>query len=179
MDFTFNPRKSAQASAVLLKLNGGSMDKYKFIKMLYWSDRVSLEKWSEPITGDKVASMPYGQVLSDVFDLTKGSCPWARSEWEPFIADADEENRITLRDDPGTDELSKAEIKILEDSYAKFKDMRFKEIKAFFRALPEHEDVGRTSKALPFATILQKLGKTPEEISAVMDMCAAEKLLGA
>jgi hypothetical protein len=179
MDFRFNPKKAAQAAAILLKRNGGSLDKYKFIKMLYWADRVSMEKWSEPITGDRVASMPHGQVLSDIYDLTKGSCPWARQDWEPFISDADEENRIALINEPGTEELSRAEIAILEESYEKFKDMRFKELKSFFGALPEHEDVGRTSKGLSFETIFEKLGKSPSEILAAQDVCVAERLLGA
>src|SRR5271155_4070938 len=91
MDFTLNPKKSAQAAAILLQSNNGSIDKYKFIKMLYWADRVALEKWDEPITGATVASMQYGQVLSEIYDLTKGDCPWARAEWEPFISDADPE----------------------------------------------------------------------------------------
>jgi len=184
MDFTLNPKKSAQAAAVLLKLNQGNLDQYKFIKMLYWADRVALEKWDEPITGDSVASMPYGQVLSDIYDLTKGDCPRARADWEPFVSDVDEEtHRIYLKDDPGTTELSRAEIAILTDSYNKFKDMRFSEVKRFFRALPEHEDVVGTSRELPFNQILLKLGKSPEHVAEaekkLWDIRTAERLLGA
>ena len=95
--FDFNPKKSAQAAAILLQLNGGDMDKYLFIKMLYLADKQSLQKWEEPITGDSVASMRYGPVLSTVYDLTKGDCPSIHGFWKGFISDADEEtNRISL-----------------------------------------------------------------------------------
>jgi len=184
VDFTLNPKKSAQAAAVLLKLNQGNLDQYKFIKMLYWADRAALERWDEPITGDRVASMPHGQVLSDIYDLTKGYCPRARADWEPFVSDVDNEtHRIRLKDDPGTSELSRAEIAILTDSYHKFKDMGFREIKKFFGALPEHEDVERTSKELPFNQILLKLGKSSEHVAEaekrLWDIRTAERLLGA
>jgi hypothetical protein len=183
MDFTLNPVKSAQAAAVLLKLNRGSLDTYKFIKMLYWADRVALEKWDEPITGATVASMEHGQVLSEIYDLTKGDCPWARADWEPFIFDADPENQIVLKSDPGTDDLSRAEIKILEESFHKFNDMRFSEVKNFFKKLPEHEEVGKTSKELPFKKILLSLGKSPDQVAEaerkLWDIRNAERLLGA
>ena len=45
MNFAFNPKKCAQAAAILLRLNDGDMDKYLFIKMLYLADRKAIEKW--------------------------------------------------------------------------------------------------------------------------------------
>jgi hypothetical protein len=165
MKFTFNPQKSAQAGAYLLKLNGGDMDKYMWIKMLYWADRESLAKWNEPITGDNPVSMEHGQVLETIYDLTKKGCFQSQKEyWGKFISDADEEHRITQKDDPGIDELSKAEIKILEETYAKFKDSNFGKLKRFFAALGEHEDVGQSSKPLPIENILKAVGKTGEQI---------------
>ena len=80
MKFTFNPKKSAQAGAYLLKANGGAMEKYLWIKMLYMADRESLQRWEEPITGDTPASLPYGPVLSTIYDLTKGDCPKSPNE---------------------------------------------------------------------------------------------------
>lgn len=165
MNFTFNPRKSAQAGAYLLKLNGGDMDKYKWIKMLYWSDRESLAKWNEPITGDRPVSMPHGQVLETVYDLTKsGTLPSIKQIWGKYISDADEENRVSLNNDPGVDELSRAEIAILESTYAKFKDFTFGRLKKFFAELAEHENVEGTSKVLPIERILKALGKTEDQI---------------
>jgi hypothetical protein len=165
MNFTFDPKKSAQAGAYLLQLNGGDMDKYKWIKMLYWSDRESLAKWNEPITGDNPVSMEHGQVLETIYDLTKRGCFQSRKEyWGKFISDADDEHRITKKGDPGVDELSRAEIKILEETYTKFKDFNFGKLKQFFAALPEHENVGASSKPLPVENILKAVGKNNEQI---------------
>jgi hypothetical protein len=165
MNFTFNPHKSVQAGAYLLKRNGGDMDKYQWIKMLYWADRESLKKWNEPITGDKPISAPYGQILETIYDLTKECLPSLKEIWGKFISTADNEaNRIILKADPGIDELSKAEIAILEATYLKFKDFNFKKLKDFFATLKEHENVGKTSKVLPIERILKALGKAEKEI---------------
>ncbi len=166
MKFAFNPKKSAQAAAVLLQRNGGDMDKYLFIKMLYLADRKAIERWEEPITGDSAASMQHGPVLSNVYDLTKGDCPGGRTDWEPFISDADAQtNRIVLRADPGVDELSKAEIAILEAVHAQFKDCTWKQMREFTHTLPEYENVGRGSKPIRTESILKAVGRTDEEVA--------------
>jgi hypothetical protein len=67
----FQREKTVQAASFVLKQNGGSMDKYIFIQMLYLSDREGYKKWSQPITGDEAVSMEFGPVLSAVYDLTR------------------------------------------------------------------------------------------------------------
>jgi len=89
--FPFNVEKSAQAGAFLLKMNGGEFDTYKFIKFLYLADREALRCWNEPITGDHAASMPYGPVLSTIYDLTKGTAPYFHDVWSQFISDTEKE----------------------------------------------------------------------------------------
>lgn len=151
--------------------------------MLYLADRESLEKWEEPITGDSPASMQYGPVLSIIYDLTKGDCPTLREHWEQFISDADEEtNRIFLKNDPGIDELSKAEIAILDSVYERFHNYSWKQMRDFcHETLPEYEDVGKGSKTIRFERILSALGKTEEQIKEAecrfVEIRVAEMLL--
>jgi uncharacterized phage-associated protein len=184
MRFKFNPQKSAQAAAVLLKLNGGDMDKYIFIKMLYLADREALSKWQEPITGDRTASMQYGPVLSTIYDLTKGDCPDLRKEWEKFISDADPEtNRVFLKEDPGDDELCKAEVAILQAVHERFKGYTWKQMRDYcHKHLREYEDVGRSSKDLPPERILTALGRSAGDIRSadarLREIQMAEMLLG-
>ncbi|HEX3624250.1 MAG TPA: Panacea domain-containing protein [Verrucomicrobiae bacterium] len=149
----------------MLGLNGGDMDKYIWIKMLYWADRESLNRWSQPITGDRTVSAPFGPILENIYDLTK-ECPVSLQEtWGAFISEADPDaNRVTRLADPGVDELSRAEISILESAYTKFKDFGFSQLKKFFSELPEHEEVGTSSKILHTERILWALGKTNEQI---------------
>ena len=165
MNLQFNVRKSTQAGAFLLKANGGQMDKYLWIKMLYLADRMALQKWCESITGDCPVSLPYGPVLETVYDLTRGYRPSLREYWEEHISDADQEaNRIKLKLDPGTDELSLAEVKMLRAVFDEFRYYTFPQMLAYCQNLPEHEDVGNGSKPLPVENILKAIGKSHEEI---------------
>ena len=164
--FTFNPKKTAQAGALLLRLNGGDMSKYIFIKMLYLADRESLALWGEPLTGDEAVSMEFGPVLSAIYDMTKGEHPGLRADWEPFISDAEEEtNRVFLKTDPGDDELSPAEIKILEGIHARFKDFTWKMMRDHCHGFEEYDStVGKSSRPIQPEKIMTAVGKKPEDI---------------
>jgi hypothetical protein len=159
--FRFNCTKSAQAGAFFLQINNGSMDKYLFIKMLYISDRESLKQWDEPITGDTPCSMEHGPVLSTIYDLTKGLAMGYRGQWSPFISDADPDtNQIFLKANPGRDHLSNNELALLGGVHEQFKGFTWKQMKAYCHTFQEFEDVGKSSKRIPFQNILASLGKT-------------------
>lgn len=165
MNFEFSQKKSAQAAAFLLGLNGGDMDKYLFIKMLYLADRKALEKWEEPITGDAVALMKYGPVLSTIYDLTKGKAFSSRDYWQNYISDSDDEtNIVSLLGDPGTSELSAAEIAILERVYTKFRSYDWRRMRDYCHELPEFEETGQTSKMLATEQILEAIGFSESKI---------------
>ena len=133
--------------------------------MLYLADRDSMAKWEEPITGDNPTSMEFGPVLSNIYDLTKGDCPWARQEWSPFISDADSQtNRVTLISDPGIRELSKAEINILESVFERFHDFTWKQMKDYSHQLKEYDDPGKSSAPIKMDRIFAALGKTEQQI---------------
>jgi hypothetical protein len=165
--YAFNAKKSAQAAAILLRLNGGDMQKYCFIKMLYLADRKAFARWGDSITGDHAVSMKHGPVLSGIYNLTKGDLPHLRAHWEPFIADADPEtHQVALKEDPGTDELSPAEIKILEGVHAEFKDYPWKQMRDYCHGFEEYDPtVGNGSRPIATEQILKAVGKTEEEIA--------------
>ena len=165
INFEFSQKKSAQAAAVLLGLNGGDMDKYLFIKMLYLADRKALEKWEEPITGDTVALMRYGPVLSTIYDLTKGKAFSCRQYWQNYISDSDDEtNIVSLIGDPGRSELSDSEIAILERIHNKFRNYDWRRMWDYCHDLPEVEEIGQTSKMLPTERILKAIGFSESKI---------------
>lgn len=145
------------------------MDKYILIKMLYLADRTAYQRWGEPITGDHAVSMEHGPVLSAIYDLTKGECAHLREHWETFISDADvETHRVSLLSDPGVDELSPAELRILEIIHAQFKDFTWKQMKNHCHDFAEYDpSVGKSSRPIPMEKILQAVGKTPEEMAEV------------
>lgn len=165
--YAFNAKKSAQAASIILGLNGGDMQKYCFIKMLYLADRKAFARWGEPITGDQAVSMKHGPVLSGIYNLTKGELPHMRAHWEPFISDADPEtHQVALRENPGTDELSPAEISILEAIYAEFKDYTWKQMRDYCHEFEEYDQtVGNGSRPIATEQILKAVGKSDEEIA--------------
>jgi hypothetical protein len=174
--FQFNPLKSAQAAAFFLKLHGGSMSKYILLKMLYLSDREALKRWNVPITGDEPHSMEFGPVPSRIYDLTKDGVRFAEI-WKPIIT-TESKTKLSLKSDPGRDELSDEEVEVIEGIYQEFKGYDFVKMKAFCHKLPEYDDtVGKGSRPIKFETLLNYLGKTAEQIKYIADSEREMRLL--
>src|ERR1700686_3569738 len=103
MLLTFEIRKAIAAVAFLLEKQGGQLDMFLSLKMLYLADKKSLIEWGKTITGDKFVSMPKGPV----------ACP----EWEdPKGSSIPINPRVILRNAGRTDE----DIKTIEESNRAF-----------------------------------------------------------
>lgn len=180
LTFSFNVGKSIQAAKVLLELNGGDMDKYLFIKMLYLADRESLKRWGESITGDNPVSMKYGPVLSTINDLTKGDCPLFHEQWSEFISKADEEtNRVCFAKASETlrGELCPAEISILTSVFEMCKDWSWRQMRDYSHSLDEYDQsVGNGSHPIPMERILKAVGKRDDEIKELAEVNRQIKL---
>jgi len=61
MHIEFDIRKAIAATAFLVNRQGGKLDMFLGLKMLYLADKNSLIKWGKTITGDKFVSMRRGQ----------------------------------------------------------------------------------------------------------------------
>ena len=68
----FNEKRTAQAAAFMLHSAGGRLPLLKLMKLLYLAERESLRLFGEPISGDKLVSMPHGPVLSKTLDMMNG-----------------------------------------------------------------------------------------------------------
>lgn len=81
------------------------------LKILYIADRESLRQTGRPITGDKIAAMKRGPVLSELLYLIKGE--HLRSpDWENFIQRSN--YNVRLVSEPGLSNMSRFEIETLE-----------------------------------------------------------------
>ena len=87
MRFPFNKRKAAQAAAHLLFRHSGRLSYLLLIKLLYLADRLSLVEVGQPITGDKMVSMPHGPVLSEIYDFINWSSPEDQPIWFEYISE--------------------------------------------------------------------------------------------
>jgi uncharacterized phage-associated protein len=155
----FNPEKTIQASAVLLKEHAGRMSRMRLLKLLYIADRELLAETLRPITGDHPMAMPHGPVLSHTYDLIKRkhvSSPL----WDKFITQQGPQD-VSLACDPGLGKLSPKEIDTLIAVCDRFRDLddyslalvthKFEEFKKNEPKKP------RKTKTIPFEDILHAL----------------------
>jgi uncharacterized phage-associated protein len=117
----FNEKKATQAAAQFLDFRGGHMNYMKLIKLLYMLDREALLRWGRPVTFDTYFSMRLGPVLSDVHDLiTEPQDPdLGPSFWSAHISEPSHYS-VGIVDDPGSDELSEAEMKLIEEIWNEY-----------------------------------------------------------
>lgn len=169
MRLQFNETKAVQAAAHLLKLRGGRMSYMKLIKLLYLADRTALLGWGRPITTDCYVSMDRGPVLSRVLDLaTDGDEPTGPSIWSRYISEP-ANYEVALKSDPGRDELSDAELNVLEEVFKEHGKKSRWELVDFTHRLPEWKNPQGGAIPISVRDILKAAGKTEIEIAAIED----------
>ena len=67
--FEFHPEKSLAVASYLANRSGETM--YTILKMVYLADRLHLEKYGRPITGDRFIAMAEGACPSKIYDSMK------------------------------------------------------------------------------------------------------------
>jgi uncharacterized phage-associated protein len=148
------------------------MSYMKLNKLLYLTDRKSLLKRGRPITTDCYAALPRGPVVSRILDLTMdGECRGAESIWTAVISKpANYEVRLT--GDAECDELSNAEIAILDEIFSEYGAMSRWDLGELTHQLPEWEDPDGGAIPISYRNILKAGGKTDSEITAIVDEIA-------
>lgn len=168
----FNEKKATQAAAHLLKLRGGRMSYMKLIKLLYLADREAILAWGRPITTDGYVSMDRGPVLSRVLDLaTDGEDPGSPSAWAASIS-APSNYEVRLMNEAGDDELSDAEIQLLDRIFTEHGHKSRWDLVKLTHTLPEWIDPHGSAIAITYADILKAGGKSDLEVAAVEDELA-------
>lgn len=168
MQLRFNEAKTTQAAARFLRLAGGRMNYMKLIKLLYLADRGALLKWGRPISGDRYFSMKLGPVLSEVHDLiTEVPLPGNDTCWTRYIAPLSN-YEVELKAEPGNDELSGAEEKLIEEIFAAYGRYEpFELVEMLHKTLPEWKETTSGRVPLGYRDILEAAGKPGEEIEEI------------
>jgi uncharacterized phage-associated protein len=162
----FNQRKVAQMAAHLLDRGRGRMNYLKLMKLLYLADRESMKRHGEPISGDRYVSMDHGPVLSQTFNLIKGAVKFQEHGWSHWIVDnADYDVSLKHKVSRGAlDELSEADVDVLNDTYAKFGRMSAWDLVEYtHRYCREWENPNGSSIPIPYTAIFKALGRSPAE----------------
>ena len=176
IQFRFNPEKTVEAAAVLLKLHGKPMEYLGLLKMLYISDRIALKRMEQPITGDHYVSMNYGPVLSSVYDLIKGKPLDALPLWSKFISPRSE-HQVGLLSDPGNAELCEEEEEIIQQVYEEFGQLDPFLVAEWTHSLPEWQYPSGSATPILVENILKSMGKSDEEIGEIQQEAIRESYL--
>jgi hypothetical protein len=158
--------KTVQAAAQFLKLRSGQENYTKLIKLLYLLDRAALVKWGAPVTGDRLVSMPFGPVVSNVYDLISTQPdPDNPHFWHRHVVR--DEYDVELTGDPGRGELSDAEINLIRALHEQHKDRDYREMIRFCHDpanVPEWHDPSGSSSDIWPEQILKLAGWSDEDI---------------
>ena len=120
----FTYTKVAQAAAFFASKQGGAINIMKLMKLLYLSDRESMNLYDAPITYDNFVSMDNGHVLSRTYDLINGTSSDAKgaAQWTAWIGDRDQYD-IKLKktvEEEELDQLSDADIEVMNSVWNQF-----------------------------------------------------------
>lgn len=158
----FNERKVAQMSAYLLSKGGGEYEHLKLMKLLYLSDRESLNQTGFSISNDFFVSMPHGPVLSQTLSLINGEFNEIEGGWDEWISDT-ANYKVSVRhkvDRNHLDELSDYDIEIMNQIWAKFGQMTVWEIRDYTHDhCAEWKDPHGSSMPIPTERIFLALGR--------------------
>lgn len=183
----FDERKAAEAAAFLLFMAGGKLPLIKLVKLLYLAERLSLQRYGEPLTGDRLVAMPNGPVLSMTYDHMNGALPSREGGWESWIADR-AGHEVALRDasklrTPEQDllRLSDSDLEVLSEVWGQFGHWDRWKLVAYTHsdACPEWEDPDGSSRPIAYEVLFSKLGYSPEQAAALVDRINAQRSLNA
>jgi len=73
MLFSFSHRKATQALNFFALQAGGSINKLKALKLVFFADRYHLRRYGRPVIGDEYLAMNYGPVPSGTKDVAEMS----------------------------------------------------------------------------------------------------------
>ena len=162
----FRSRKAAQLCALFAVKDGGTIEKLKLIKLVYLAERQCLTDWQRPILFDELFSLPHGPICSSTLNGINGSIH--EQIRDDFVARNG--NEIVAMKNFGRDsldEISDAEIDIIESVWQRFGHMTASQLRNYTHEnCPEYtETTGRIPIA--YRELLEAVGTSPEEAEAI------------
>lgn len=176
---SYDEVKTAQAAAYLIRRAGGTMPFLSLIKLLYLSERLSLERYGYPITGDHLVSMDHGPVLSRTYDHIKGARLSGNRGWDSWVADqANYMVGLTKNGKVGDlDDLSESDQEVLEEVWAQFGDLSRWQLVDYTHTLPEWEQPNGTSIAIDLLKLLTNLGYSDQAAEHLIEQMRHQRVI--
>jgi len=164
IQFPFDAKKATQVAARLVEKRGGQFEYIHVLKMLYAIDRVALAKWGQPVIGGQYSSLPKGPVISEALNLMRGKS--SNAAWTKHLQTTG--HKLHLRSVAGTDELSRAEVDLVDTVFQMLGHRnRWDIVREMHDTFSEWENPGRSSKPIAVESILEAVGTSQEDIQAI------------
>jgi uncharacterized phage-associated protein len=178
----FDEHKTTEAASIILGASGGRMRYIRLLKLLYLADRMAWEEWERPITFDVYASLQKGPVPSITYDIIRDRAAGRGGFWSAYV-ERDGKFRLRLRDMPKINRLSSAEVDLIQSLVAKYKSTSDWDLVDIVHKLPEYDDPGTSSQAIPWPRVLKELRYSESDIGRIRSQLREEaeldRLLGA
>ena len=181
----FDERRAAEAAAFLLFRAGGTLPLIKLVKLMYLAERLSFKRYGEPLTGDRLVAMPNGPVLSLTYEHINGARPSVQGGWETWVSDR-AGHVVALRDaskirSPEQDlqRLSDSDLEVLSEVWNEFGHWDRWDLVSYTHsdACPEWQDPDGSSTAIPYSLLLNKLGYSEDQASAMSERLGEQRRL--
>lgn len=183
----FDERRAAESAAYLLFRAGGRLPVVKLVTLMYLAERLSLQRYGEPLTGDKLVAMPHGPVLSMTYDHINGALTSMDGGCEFWVADR-EGHILALRDPSKIQSpenallgLSDSDLEVLGDIWTEFGHWDRWSLVTYTHsdACPEWEDPEGSSRPISYELLFQKLGYPAEEVDALVQRLNEQRIMNA
>jgi hypothetical protein len=171
MKFHFDIDKSIAATAYLIELAGGKHNILHLVKMLYHANRSCFVKYGRTITGDRPVSMDMGPVVSQTYNLLKGSDaakPVHLMKWQNFISPRDG-HVVSAIAKPDMEYLSRRELDALDEAFSVVSSVKGLLADWSHSYFPEWSDPKGGSEDIDPKDILKVERKSAAEIEEIED----------
>ncbi|MCW1951238.1 MAG: Panacea domain-containing protein [Octadecabacter sp.] len=158
--YGYKERKAAQVAAFFALKEQGSINVLKLAKLLYLTERESMKRFDEPMFFDRLVSMDHGPVTSIALNQVNGLSQ--SNYWDAYIAGRSgyDINSLEGLATESLNELSKADLKILEDLWDFFGAMSQYQLRDWTHLnCPEWENPHGSSEPIPHDRVFKFLGK--------------------
>jgi len=120
MKTLFDITKAAQTAHFFITRAGDEIEILRLVKLIYLTDRLSLEKRRIPVVGGSFYSLKHGPVTSEVLDLINDGTRDGDSPWEQLIMDRANHMVATTGALEDYDALAPSELRLLEEVWQRF-----------------------------------------------------------
>ena len=168
--YFMNIHKLIEVVNYMLKKYEYRLNYTKLLKMLYLADRQSYYDIGSPITGDTYAALKAGPILSNTYNLirNKGNQNDQNLWNSRFLKDA--YDLVALTDKIPCNTLSDYEKEVLDGIDSKFHNYTFTDLIEYTHAnCPEWKAPKDSALPISIESILQALGKSPDEIAFIIE----------